>query len=226
MFGKMSRIKAVEMNTVRQRNERLQRIHDDINTLERLTGKSITHFDPISKLVVIDSEDPAFLFETDGMAANSKHNTAEASKSSQMNREQSFYDRALDDMMNGVLEVSWEEELKKDIPMPECLQQLQPPDMATQLTPNQRERIAIYVEMIEKLRIDRIAYIDKLRDEQANLVQQREHQIRQVNRCIENISKSRVHVEYAIGLEQMKICICSMNRAKWLEFCIRERLLE
>lgn len=228
MFGKMSRIKAAEMDLLRQRDDRLQRIHDDINTLERLAGKCVTQFEPLSRIETMDSEDPAFLFEMDGTAVNGTQSATDASKSLQMNREQSFYDRALDEMMNGVLEVCWEDELKKDIPMPECLRQQQPPLAGTesQLTANQREQIRVYVEMVEKLRVERVAYIDKLADERANLLQAREHQIRQVNRCIENISKSRIQAQFAIGLEQMKICMCTMHRTKWLEFVDRERSLE
>lgn len=224
MIGKLGRIKASEMNLLKQRNERLQRIHDDINILERLIGKTMTQFKPIPKLIRRVAEDPESLFETDDNDELNKQKSQQDQKSMHINRQQSFYDRALDEMMNGVLEVCWEDELKKDIPMPTCLQQ-QSSDGTNELTESQRKQIKLYMEMIEKLRNDRIAYIAKLFDEEGNLMAAREHQIRQVNRCIENISKSRVLAEFAICMEQMNISMCNMNRSKWLEFGEREQLL-
>lgn len=224
MIGKLKRIKASEMALLIQRNERLQRIHDDINILERLTGKTITHFDPIPKFTIAISENPETLFEMDDGDECNAQKSQQDQKSIHLNRQQSFYDRALDEMMNGVLEVCWEDELKKDIAMPACLQR-QSSAEATELSEAQREQIKIYMEMIEKLRNDRLAYIAKLLDEEVQLMAAREHQIRQVNRCIENLSKSRILAEFAIGMEQMKIRMCNADRSNWLEFGEREQLL-
>lgn len=226
MLGKMCRIKTTEINLLHQRNERLQRIQHDINILEGLTGKKMSQFDVIPSLELIDTEDPASLFETGNNNENNTQPSQQSKQSAQLNREQSFYDRALDEMMNGVLEVCWEDELKKDLPMPECLQE-QTSNIIDHsiLTANQRAQIKIYMEMIEKLRTDRIAYIDKLFEERSSLSQAREHQIRQVNRCIENISKSRIQAEFAILMEELRISMCAADRMKWLEFGKQKRLL-
>lgn len=226
MLGKMCRIKTTEINLLQQRNERLQRIQNDINTLEGLTGKPMSQFDEIPSLEIMDTEDPSSLFETVNSTENHTQTNHQSKQSMPLNREQSFYDRALDEMMNGVLEVCWEDELKKDLPMPECLQGQSSNSIDhSVLTANQCTQIKIYLEMIEKLRHDRIVHIDTLFDERTSLSQAREHQIRQVNRCIENISKSRIQAEFAILMEELRISMCTVNRIKWLEFGKQKQLL-
>lgn len=45
----------------------------------------------------------------------------EKEKNSQLLVSDSFRKRALIDMMDGVLEKKWEDELKKDVPKPQCM---------------------------------------------------------------------------------------------------------
>lgn len=64
-----------------------------------------------------------------------------------------FRERALDSMMDGVLEVRWEDTIKKDIPKPKCM--LKPPD---QYKPEDVLAIMQYEKDVENLTQERERY--------------------------------------------------------------------
>lgn len=224
MFIKMSKIKENDMDLVSKQNDRLQRIHENVNKLEQLNGKQLTQFDTIFKHECMDDENPSSMLMIEEKT-KSNENSEIPTEAIQMNRRQSFYDRALNDMMNGVLHVCWEDELKKEIPKPVCLLKQQDQQQQHQFTETELDQIDKYRNKVEKLRNDRDEYIDKLLKEKVDLEQTREHQIRQLNKCIENLMKSKVHAQFAICMEQLKIVMCSMNYLKYMNCCYQGKII-
>lgn len=221
----MSKIKENEMEVMTQRNERMTQIHRDINLLQRLNGIEMTHFDAIRKFDYFKDEYASTMLTISSYNIESElddsydHNSM---KSVQINRNESFYRRALDDMMDGVLQVSWEDELKKDPPKPLCLlKNTQDSD----LSETEREQIVKYNEKMAKLRIDRDKYITKLFDEKATLETSIDLTIRKLNRCVENIIKTKVKAQFAICSEQLKILMCVRDHVKFKGYGDKERTI-
>lgn len=225
MYVKMSKIKENEMEVMAQRNERMTHIHRDINLLQRLNGIEITHFDAPRKFDYFKDESSATMLTISSynidseMDESSDHNSM---KSVHIIRNQSFYQRALNDMMNGVLQVSWEDELKKDPPKPLCLLKN---TADSDLSEVEREQINKYNEKMAKLRIDREKYIEKLFGEKDALETSIELTIRKLNRCVENIIKTKVKAQFAICSEQLKILMCVRDHLKFKDFGDKERTI-
>lgn len=219
----MSKIKENEMEVMAQRNERLSQIHRDINLLQRLNGCEITHFDPIEKLDYFKDESPSAMLTISSYNIESQLDESydqSSMKSVQIIRNQSFYKRALDDMMNGVLQVSWEDELKKDPPKPACLLQ-----NIAYCNRSDADKIQIdkYNEKMAKLREKREKYIGKLFDEKVSLETSIEVIIRKLNRCVENIIKTKVKAQFAICSERLKILLCVRDHSKFKGIGDKER---
>ncbi|XP_055325488.1 cilia- and flagella-associated protein 43 [Sitodiplosis mosellana] len=209
MYVKMSKIKENEMELMAQRNERLSQIHRDINLMQRLNGDEITQFDPIVKCDYFKDESTHST-----MMAISSYNIEsqfddsmddDSNRSQKMYRNESFYKRALDEMMDGVLQVCWEDELKKDPPKPVCVLEHIP---ECDLSEADKMQIDKYHEKMAKLRTDRQEYIGKLFDEKTALETSIDLMVTKLNRCVENIIKTKVKAQFAISSEQLKILTC------------------
>lgn len=227
MFVKMSKVKDNEMEVMAQRNERLNQIHRDINLLQRLNADEITQFEPIQKCDYFkdDSSHSTMLaissYNIDSQFDDiSEH---DSTKSLKIIRNQSFYKRALDDMMDGVLQVCWEDELKKEPPKPPCMLQNIP---ESKFTAAEKLQVEKYREKINKLRMDRREYIGKLFEEKQALETAIELMVRKLNRCVENIIKTKVKAQFAISSEQLKIFTCVRDHLKFKGFCKKEKHIQ
>lgn len=223
MYVKMSKVKENEMEVLAQRNERLNQIHKDINLLQRLNDHEITKFDPIPKYDYFKDESPSMMFDISSYNIDSILDDSfdqSTSRSVKLYRNKSFYKRALDDMMNGVLQVCWEDELKKDPSKPLCVLQKIP---YCDLTDAEQSQFTKYNEKMAKIRADREEYIQKLLDEKISLETSIELMTNELNRCIENIIKTKVKAQFAISSEQLKILTCMKDYSKFESFKEKER---
>ncbi|XP_031619938.1 cilia- and flagella-associated protein 43 [Contarinia nasturtii] len=224
MFVKMSKVKDNEMELMAQRNERLDQIHKDINLLQRLNADEITQFDPIQKCDYFkDDSTHSTMLAISTYNIDSQFDDIseqDSAKSLKTTRNQSFYERALDDMMDGVLQVCWEDELKKEPPKPPCMLQNIPD---SQFTAAETAQIDKYREKITKIRMDRREYIGKLFEEKSALDTAIELMVSKLNRCLENIIKTKVKAQFAISSEQLKILTCVRDHLKFKGFCKKEK---
>lgn len=114
--------------------------------------------------------------------------------------------------MDGVLEVCWEDELKKDPAKPQSLLLQTNDDGGNDcFTASDKIEIQKYYEKLQKLQYDRHRYIAKLFDEKASLENGIQLQLTKLNRCVENIIKTKVKAQFAISSEQLKILICTRD---------------
>lgn len=213
------------MDLMAQRNERLRQIHRDINLMQHLNEHEITAFDPIPNFDHFKDENPSKMLTLISYTIESQMDDESAQnslKSIKFMRNQSFYKRALDEMMDGVLKVCWEDELKKDPPKPLCLLQK---SFNTDLTAAEKAQIERYNEKMAKHRMDRDKYIEQLFSEKNTLEYSIGKQIKRLNRCIENIIKTKVKALFAISSEQLKILMCVRDHLKLTNLCEQERRL-
>lgn len=209
MYVKMSKIKENEMELMAQRNDRLSQIHRDINLMQRLNDDEITQFDPIVKCDYFKDESThSTMLAISSYNIDSQFDDSmdeDSMRSHKMYRNQSFYKRALDEMMDGVLQVCWEDELKKDPPKPVCILEQIP---ECDLSKAEKIQVEKYHEKMAKHRTDRREYIGKLFEEKSALETSIDLMVRKLNRCVENIIKTKVKAQFAIASEQLKILIC------------------
>lgn len=149
-----------------------------------------------------------------------------ASQPVKLIRDQSFYRRALDDMMDGVLQVCWEDELKKQPTKPQCFLQMNDgDDDECNFSAAETIQIRKYQEKLKKLRADRHQYIARLFDEKQSLENAIQLQLTKLNRCVENIIRTKVKAQFAISSEQLKILTCMRDQMRYKIICEQERKL-
>lgn len=225
MYMKMSKIKENEMDLMAQRNDRLNQIHRDVNQMQQLNEHQITTFEALPNFEDFKDENLSKMLTImsctidSQLSEDSNRNT---SKSQQFIRNQSFYKRALDDMMDGVLKVCWEDELKKDPPKPLCLQQK---NFNSEFSDIERTQIDKYYEKLAKQRLDREKYIEQLLEEKKTLEYSVDNQIKKLNQCIESIIKTKVKAQFAISSERLKILMCVRDYLKLKRLSEMERKL-
>lgn len=225
MFIKMSKIKENEMDLIAQRKTRINKIQNDINLLEHLNGMQITEFMKNVNFEYVDDEMPhRILYESSDMDSLKEQSSNENSSKSIMQSElqQSFYNQALMDMMNGVLEVCWEDELKKNLPKPLCMENK--PD-EYDFKDEEKIEIRKYHEKLERLESDRVAHIQQLLNEKIACEKSIQHQVKQLNRCLDSLLMVKVQGRFVICAEELKILIISMDRLNYLNFCAQEKQL-
>lgn len=225
MFTKMAKIKENEMDLIVQRKNRISKIQDDINLLEQLNGKQTTEFMRMVNFTYSDDEIPHTIlsvvehFDGSSSLAGEKSLLKEQKSVARTEFKQSFYNQALIDMMNGVLEVCWEDELKKDIPKPFWMQR------KTEFNEQEKQEIRKYQGKVEKLMADRETYIKQLLLEKMNLENLADRQVQQLHKCLNNFLRAKIHVQFVICAEELKILMISMDRLRYLNVCAKEKQL-
>lgn len=226
MYIKMTKVKENELEVMGQRNERLNRIQQDINLMQRLNGDEVTDFDPIRKFDRFSDENPNALIIISSLTIESQFN--DSTEESTVNpvkliRDKSFYRRALDDMMDGVLQVCWEDELKKEPTKPPCFQLMELHGDERALSTAEQMQIQKYQEKLRKLQTDRRQYIAQLFDEKSSLENAIQLQLMKLNRCVEHIIKTKVKAQFAISSEELKILTCMRDAMRFKIICEQER---
>lgn len=113
-----------------------------------------------------------------------------------------FRERALIKMMDGVLEIRWEDEIKKCPPKPECiLLNKDPKDY------DEEDLLSIkqYEEEIRQLGCEREKYRQMLTEETAKIYRNLNDQIKKFNYKVGETLLQKMRVEFAIGSEELKL---------------------
>lgn len=128
-FDSLMSQKVREMSVVREKNARLRYIISEINYFS--TNKlDIFICDPEWKqeenpaeqvIKVSDNEVSILPYISPSEELINQARAAEAERIRLLLLADDFKERALMTMMNGVLEVRWEDELKKNVPQPKCM---------------------------------------------------------------------------------------------------------
>lgn len=222
MFHRMRKIKENEMNVLLRKNDRLRTIYQDVNLLRELNGRETMEFNSLPRFEYGADEMPWPTIEIDKIASQLTDDLSERNESSLLSeQEQSFHNRALNEMMNGVLEIHWEDELKKEVPKPSCLIKLE----SDALSESEKELIYKYQQKLEKVQFDRDELIEKLLNEKNDLEMSRDTQVQKLNKCLDNLIKSKVYAHFAICSGELKILMCLSDRKQFNNLCERERQL-
>lgn len=105
-------------------------------------------------------------------------------------------------MMNGVLEIRWEDEIKKTPPPPECVLSGKDPK---EFTPEDLGQIFEWENVIRFLESERERYRVMLEDEQTKIEQTIDDQYRKFNLKVGSALMEKIQVEFAIASEDLKL---------------------
>lgn len=112
-----------------------------------------------------------------------------------------FYDQALQQMMDGVLEVRWEDEIKKDPKKPRCLELgLHPKNY----TDDDLKSIAAYEQKIIELNNERARYHDILLAEKEKMQTELNDNILAFNKTVAEVFRKKLQMDFAIKSEELK----------------------
>lgn len=133
-----------------------------------------------------------------------------------------FRERALQKMMDGVLEIRWEDEIKKTPDPPACIQSNKDPK---DYTPEDLVAIKEYEETLMQLYSERDRYRNMLLDEQAKIDQIMEDQIQKFNLKVGETLMEKIRVEFAIACEDLKLLRNQMFNFERLQYSNKENEL-
>ncbi|CAG9769685.1 unnamed protein product [Ceutorhynchus assimilis] len=154
-----------------------------------------------SILKVADEEIPVRPFIPPSEQAILDAKNSEEEKNKILHLAEDFRDTALTNMMNGVLEVKWEDELKKNVPKPECMLQKK-----TEFYNKEDVRaIGNYEKKTQQLQSDRHKYKSLLQDEFQKLSVNLRDSIKTFNRKLSESNNLKFHVDS--GMNQQNLIV-------------------
>ncbi|KAL6445963.1 hypothetical protein ACFW04_000971 [Cataglyphis niger] len=110
-----------------------------------------------------------------------------------------FYERALEMMMDGVLESKWEDEVKKEIPVPECIIAKDP----SKYTDEDIATIALYKFKVQALKEERKKYKAMLQAEIVETKEALQRDIKEFNDKLKDLELKKMQIECAILQERL-----------------------
>lgn len=234
-FERMAAMKDEVLQMAIGQHQRLRHIQSELNQLEQLRGSARRHDRPIEDPAYAADEQPERIVRVDAAElavepwvspAEQARRDAIAAEVERLRLERladDFRERALQRMMNGVLEIRWEDEIKKQPPLAECvLAGKNPKDY----TPDDLRAIADYEQQVEFLVGERQRYWELLVAEQTETSEQLFGQLRRFNHRLGETLIEKIKVEFAIAGEDLKVLRQQLFNWERLRSADRQRQLE
>lgn len=127
-----------------------------------------------------------------------------------------FWARSLVVMMDGVLEKLWEEEIKKEIPLPEFMLKKEP----TEYTLEDQKTLREYEEKVRLLTEDRHRYLKMLNENDAKVVALKSYYIMKLNEQVTQMVITKLKYDFSIKhvrLRNLNIKIMYFKKLQWLK---------
>lgn len=124
-----------------------------------------------------------------------------------------FWVKALVVMMDGVLEKLWEEEIKKDIPLPEFMLKKE----VAEYTLEDQKMLRDYEEKVKRLGEDRHKYLRILGDNEKKTLEQKTQYIKRINEQVTSLMIVKLKYDHAIKHVQLRSLSTKMTYAKRLK---------
>ncbi|XP_050303153.1 cilia- and flagella-associated protein 43 [Anthonomus grandis grandis] len=209
-------IKEREMYNIKEKNARLRHIISEYNYFsERHLDIEIP--DPewhdienpeTCILRVNDNEVPVRPYVSPSEQAILDAKAAEEERLRLLMLADDFRERALMTMMNGVLEIRWEDELKKDVPKPKCMLEKIPEEY----NEDDLRSIKEYEEKVAQLNSEREKYKSLLEVEFGKLATNLRDSVRKFNLKLYDCTKYKFHIDSGMNQENLIV-----NRQRWIQ---------
>ncbi|XP_044262211.1 cilia- and flagella-associated protein 43 [Tribolium madens] len=207
-YEKVMLQKMKEMTSIKQKNERLRHIVSEINYFsdEKIyVNIDDPHWEQVETPELLtqvkDCEVPVTPYISPSEQAILDAKAAEAERLRLLLLADDFRERALMAMMNGVLEVRWEDELRKEVPLPKCMIEKEPENF------NEDDLRAVrdYEDKVQFLNSERERYKSLLRAEYAKLAKSVRENIKKFNNKLSELLHLRLEVDAAISHESLRV---------------------
>ncbi|XP_052758643.1 cilia- and flagella-associated protein 43 [Galleria mellonella] len=203
-FDDLMNLKKREVGLVEERNARLRFIVEELNKLSDLRG-SFHH-------LVIDIKNPEWrqeelperLIKVDPEECSIEPYISPSQiviSPPEPKPKDDFRERALMEMMDGVLEKLWHEEIKKPIPMPQCMLEKDP----EHFNEDDLRLVFEYEEKVASRNEERDKYRKMLHAEYAKLAQVLDEGIVKFNQKVKELWLTKLQVDSVIGQENLNL---------------------
>ncbi|XP_030768231.1 cilia- and flagella-associated protein 43 [Sitophilus oryzae] len=212
-FQNTRAIKDREVYNIKEKNAKLRHIvseynyHSDKKVFVNIDDPEWDQIEnPETILKVTDNEIPVTPYISPSEQAILDAKAAEEERLRLLLLADDFRERALMAMMNGVLEVRWEDELKKDVPKPKCMLEKIPEEY------NEDDLRAIrdYEEKVVFLKAEREKYKTLLEVDYAKLSTNVRDTIRRFNQKLYECTRYKFYIDSGMNQENLQV-----NRARF-----------
>lgn len=230
-FDEMHKTKENQIHSIRFKNNRLRHIQSEMKILDELKGMQVGSLiqildpdfqsDEIPDTVinVIESEVPVAPYISPSTEQMLQEQEAAREKRRKELEADDFKDRALDIMMDGVLEHKWEDEIKKTPKTPECLVKNKDEDDWNETEVRQ---VSDYNQEMEKIQQEREKYRRMLFEEQKILQSFVDEEVHRFNYNLTEMSLDKLKTDMAIGQEEMKLLMITFYNFKRISYQLEE----
>ncbi|XP_058119891.1 cilia- and flagella-associated protein 43 [Anopheles ziemanni] len=236
-FEEIKTLKQEEMDLVLKRNRRVRYVQDELVLLAKMMADRSTfeveHIDdpvfeaderPETIIHTEDSEIPVAPFVSPSVERLMELDRLERERRLQEFLADDFKDRALVTMMDGVLEHRWEDEIKKSLPLPQCLEIGKEPQHYNE---TDIREVQEYEEQSKTLYQERMRYRKMLQAELQELAVSLDQQIKRFNTSVAKLTLEKIIIESAIRQEEMRILRAMLyNHARLIYDASGNRLRE
>lgn len=226
-FDAMHKTKSFQIDSIKVKNNRLRHIQNEMKDLDELKG--------IAADVVVEILDPDFRSDETPLSivkvddwevcvapyiSPSYQKLLEAEEAAREKRRleleaDDFRDRALDMMMDGVLEHRWEDEIKKNPKLPECIVKNKERD---DYTDNDARDVSEYDQALLLIVTERDKYRRMLYDEQKLLQNMLDEEIRKFNYSLAEMGLEKMKIDMTIAQEDMKLLMMTQYNFRRISY--------
>ncbi|XP_043911887.1 cilia- and flagella-associated protein 43 [Protopterus annectens] len=220
-FEAIYKQKEQEISRVRERNQRLQEILAELEIKENIWQPHFADSEkPERALTVQDTEIKVEKFISPEQTAKAEEHAKAEEKLRQTTKNDNIRERALGDMMGGVLEVKKADALKMDIPQPDCMSKAD-----SVWTEDDRRLVKDYEKKIKELNEEREKYKKGLEAEMKKLQTSIQETTQSFDDALNRLFDRKVKSEMIIYQEEMKIASLAFSLVVEEELNTREAQL-
>lgn len=227
----MHNTKEFQINSIRLKNSRLRVIQAEIRALDELKDVKLESLQQIldpdfqpdetpdtvvniaeSEVCVAPYISPSYkkMLEEQEAAREKRRKELEADD---------FGDRALEAMMDGVLERRWEDEIKKSPKMPDCLVKDKPEDDWTEL---EVKEVDEYHEKLNHVHAEREKYRQMLYEERKLLQMILDQEIQRFNYILTGLTMEKLKMDMVVEQEEMKLLLMAQYNFRRISYQKKE----
>lgn len=207
-FNSVADLKVREMDNIKEKHARLRYIIKEFNYFSD-TKIDFEIEDPLWTqeenadliMTVTDDEITAVTYVSPSDTALWEAKYAEEERLRLALLADDFRDRALYMMMSGVLEVKWEDELKKEVPLPKCMIEKRP----NEYTEEDKRNIKEYEDKVIFLCNERERYKTMLEVEFNKISLSLRDSIRKFNQKLKDTVEYKMYVDSAMNQENLRV---------------------
>jgi cilia- and flagella-associated protein 43 len=230
-FDAMHRAKEFQIHSIRFKNDRLRHIQSELRILDELKGMRLDSLQqildpdfqpdetPDTVINVVESEVCVAPYISPSYKKMLEEQEAAREKRRRELAADDFRDRALEIMMDGVLEHKWEDEIKKNPKVPDCLTKSKPREDWSELEVRDVDE---YYQKLNQVEAEREKYRRMLYEEQKFLQGLLDAEIHKFNYELSGLNMDKLKMDLVVQQEEMKMLLTAQYNYKRITYHKRE----